>query len=117
MKKFVFILCLLPLASFCQSDTSKVQQFCEIVAAAKFLSNKVNIAIDYGEKSSIWKDQRVKDKDGEAKDFNSVIDALNYMGKNGWKLHAAYPISTGSVLVYHYVMYKLFDKSQVEEKK
>ncbi len=117
MKKIIIALFLLPLVSFAQTDTTKVQQFCEVVATAKFLSNKVTIAIDYGEKASIWKDQRLKDDEGKAKDFNSVIDALNYMGKGGWKLHAAYPVSSGNGLVYHYIFYKYFDKSELEEKK
>lgn len=96
-------------------DTSKVEQYCEVIATGRLLSNKVTIDIDYGEERSFWKDHRLKDDDGKLKKFNSVIDALNYLGKLGWKLVNAFPISEGSgPKVYHYVFKKEFSKSEAE---
>jgi hypothetical protein len=100
-------------ASYSQQDTSRVEQYCEVVATGRLLSNKVTIDIDYGEERSIWKDHRVKDDEGKLVKFNSVIDAVNYLGKNGWKLVNAFPISEGSgSKVYHYVFKKEFPKSE-----
>lgn len=115
MKSILLAICLLTgSASFAQ-DTTKVEQYCEVVATARLLSNKVTIDIDYGEERSIWKDNRVKDEEGKLKKFNSVIDAINYLGRSGWKLVNAFPISTGSgPMVYHYVFKKEFSKKESE---
>ena len=101
--------------SFAQ-DTTKVEQYCEVVATGRLLSNKVTIDIDYGDEKSFWKDNRLKDEDGKLKKFNTVIDALNYLGKSGWKLVNAFPVTAGggSPNVYHYVFKKGFSKSETE---
>lgn len=98
-----------------QEDTARVEQYCEVVATGRILSNKVTIDIDYGEERSIWKDSRLKDDNGRLKKFNTVIDAINYLGKNGWKLVNAFPVSIGnSPMVYHYVFKKEFLKRETE---
>jgi hypothetical protein len=96
-------------------DSLKVEQYCEVVATGKLLSNKVTIDIDYGEERSFWKDHRLKDDNGRFKKFNSVIDAINYLGKQGWKLVNAFPVSTtNGPMVYHYVFKKDFLLSETE---
>ena len=115
--KFILysIFILISLKSISQ-DTAKVEQYCEVVATGRFLSTKVTIEIDYGEEKSIWKDNRVKEEDGKVKKFNSVIDALNYLGKLGWKLVNAFPVSEASgPKVYHYVFRKEFLKKETEQ--
>jgi len=92
-----------------------VEQYCEVVATPKLLSSKVTIDIDYGEERSIWKDNRLKTEEGKLKKFNTTIDALNFMGKQGWKLVNAFPVYTSSsTQVYHYVFRKEFLKSDTE---
>ena len=113
MKK-IFTISLLFFAfnSFAQE---KVEQYCEVVATPKLLSNRVTIDIDYGEERSFWKDNRLKTEEGKLKKFNTTIDALNFMGKAGWKLVNAFPVYTGSnSQVYHYVFRKEFLKSETE---
>ncbi len=101
--------------SFAQ-DTEKVEQYCKVVVTGRMLSTKVVISVDYGEERSVWKDNRLKNEDGKLVKFNSEIDALNYLGKQGWKLVNAYPIATtaNSTPVYHYVFRKEFSKAEVE---
>lgn len=102
--------------SFAQHDTTKVEQYAEVVATPRLLSNKVTIDIDYGEERSIWRDNRLKEDNGRLKKFNTTIDALNYMGKGGWKLVNAFPVSVGpNSQVYHYVFKKSFSKSDVAQ--
>ena len=114
MKRIIillFIIC--SLNSFAQ-DT-KVEQYCELTATPRLLSNRVTIDVDYGDERSFWKDHRLKDDDGKLKKFNSVIDALNFMGKTGWKLVNAYPVLlSGNTMVYHYVFKKEFLKSETD---
>jgi hypothetical protein len=47
------------------------------------LSNKVTIDIDFGEEKSFWRDSRQKNYNGKFKKFNTIIDVLNSMGKEG----------------------------------
>lgn len=115
MKSSLITLLLLVSLSVPGQDSTNVEQYCEVVATARLLSNKVTIAIDYGEERSIWKDHRLRTDEGKLKKFNSVIDAINYLGKEGWKLVNAFPISTGSnPPVYHYVFKKEFIRSETD---
>ncbi len=115
MKMIFLILSLTIFTSAFSQDTTMVEQYCEVVATGRLLSNKVTIDIDYGEERSIWKDHRLKEEDGKLKKFNSVIDAVNYLGKNGWKLVNAFPVSeVNGPKVYHYVFKKEFVKSDTE---
>ena len=110
------IILLTSLNTIAQPDTAKVEQYAEIVATPRLLSNKVTIAIDYGEERSIWRDNRLKEDNGKLKKFNTTIDALNYMGKDGWVLVNAFPVLIGgNSQVYHYVFKKSFPKSEVTQ--
>jgi hypothetical protein len=109
-----FIL-LVSLATSAQSDTSLIEQYCQVIATPRLLSNKVTIAIDFGEEKSIWKDSRIKTYDGKLKKFNTVIDALNYMGKDGWTFINAFPVRNGNDEIYHFAFKKLFPKSEVQD--
>lgn len=115
MKFKLFALLLVASLSGFGQDTTKVEQYCEVVATGRLLSNKVTIDIDYGEERSIWKDHRIRTDEGKLKKFNSVIDAVNFLGKDGWTLVNAFPISSGNgPMVYHYVFKKVFAKSETE---
>jgi len=109
----VIIISLSSFNSFAQRDTTRAEQYAEVVATPRLLSSKVTIDIDYGEERSIWKDNRLKTDEGRLKKFNSVVDALNYMGRDGWTLVNAFPFSTGNSQVYHYVFKKAFLKSEL----
>lgn len=100
--------------SFSQ-DTTRVEQYCKVVVTPRVLSTKVTIAVDYGDERSVWKDNRLKNEGGKLVKFNTEIDAFNYLGKQGWKLVNAYPLSVpNSTEVYHYVFRKEFSRSDVE---
>lgn len=82
--------------------------YAEIVGTSKFLSKKVMIEIDYGQATSFWESNRVKNSDGSNKDFNSMVDAMNYMGALGWQFQQAYVVTTSQQNVYHWLMRKEF---------
>ncbi|RYE31267.1 MAG: hypothetical protein EOP23_16645, partial [Hyphomicrobiales bacterium] len=94
MKKILLILIVLsPIFSFAQTDTSRAkmkEQYCMIIASPKFFSTKVNIEVDFGQPTAFFSDQRLKDESGKAMSFNTTIDALNYMGSQGWLFVNAY---------------------------
>jgi hypothetical protein len=116
MKKFLMISIFLTstLVSMAQSDTSKVEQYCQVIATPRLLSNKVTIDIDFGDEKSIWRDTRLKTDGGRLKKFNTVIDALNYMGMAGWIFLNAYPVRVGETEIFHFAFKKQFPKSELQ---
>lgn len=101
------------LTSFAQTDSSKVEQYCQIIVTPRLFSNKVTIDIDFGEERSIWTDNRLKTYDGRLKKFNTVVDALNFMGKEGWLFINAYPVRVGSSETYHFAFRKVFSRAEI----
>jgi hypothetical protein len=97
--------------SVAQTDTSKVEQYCQVIATPKLLSNKVTIDIDFGEEKSFWRDTRLKTDGGKIRKFNTIIDALNYMGKEGWIFINAFPVRMGETEIYHFAFKKQFSKN------
>ena len=84
-------------------------EYVQIVGTSKLLSNKLTIEIDFGQENKLFssdKDTRVRDANGKNMIFNSMIDALNFMTKNGYEFVHAYAITVGNQNVYHYLLRK-----------
>ena len=90
------------------------QAYCEIVGTGNLTGTKVKIEIDFGQKVS-WtgqKNQRtLVDEQGKKMEFNSMMDAVNYLAQFGWTLHSTYAVSEskgmgGNGSVYHYILTK-----------
>ena len=47
---------------------------------------------------------------GKPKVFNSMVDALNYMGSMGWNFEQAYVITMGNQNVYHFLLSQKIEK-------
>ena len=116
MKQTIYIglLLLVSYSSFARTDTSKIEQYCQLIATPRLFSNKVTIDIDFGEEKSFWRDTRLKTYDGKFKKFNTIIDALNFLGKEGWVFINAYPVRNNGSEIYHYGFKKVFTKSEIE---
>jgi hypothetical protein len=111
---YLAIFLLASFSSFAQNDSSKIEQYCQIIATPKLVSNKVTIDIDFGEEKSFWRDTRLKTYDGKFKKFNTIIDALNFMGKEGWIFINAYPVRNNQTEIYHFAFKKAFTRADVE---
>lgn len=83
-------------------------EYLQIVGVGKLLSNKLTIHIDYGQEQKIFdvKDTPVLDDQGNKVEFQSMMDALNFMSKFGYEYVDAYVLTAGNGLVYYYVMKK-----------
>jgi len=82
-------------------------EYVQIVGTSKLLSTKLTIEIDFGQRTKFFssgKETIVKDESGEKMIFNSMIDALNFMTKNGFEFVNAYAITIGNQNVYHYLL-------------
>lgn len=105
MKKLLFISMLLfSICSFAQNeDTHRV--YCELLGTAKFMSTKVTVSVDFGQDEQGW-NAKLVDENGKSMSFNSMVDAMNFMGKLGWKFEQAYTIGSGGNFVYHWLLSK-----------
>ena len=115
MKKLIFFAALLiSFTATAQVDTSWVEQYARVEATPKLLSSKVTIDVDFGESRKFCSDNRLRDEEtGKLKKFNSVTDALNYMGSQGWVLVNAFPVDNNvpnSTPIYHYYFKKHFKR-------
>jgi hypothetical protein len=79
-------------------------KYVEIVGAFKFMSTKVTVYIDYGQKLKLGTDQRIENETGKPMVFNSMVDALNFMEANGWVFVNNYAITSGQQNVYHFLL-------------
>lgn len=115
----LLVLILLPLIAIGQAEPKYV--YCQVTAQEKFMSKKVNVELDFGQKMKYMADNRLKDDKGNAIKFNTVIDALNYMGKQGWELvqTSAFAVNGlgGVQLLYLATMQKPFSMLDEEAKK
>lgn len=81
--------------------------YAELVGIQKLLSTKVSISVDYGNERGFFTDQRIRDEQsGKIQAFNSMVDGLNYMGKDGWEFVQAYVVTIGQQNVYHWLLKK-----------
>lgn len=75
--------------------------YCELVGIdnRKLFSFKqnLNVLVDYGDSENEFESGYIIDeKNGKAKTFSSMVQAMNYMGQNGWEFVQAYTISEAS---------------------
>jgi hypothetical protein len=117
MKKLsLFVLFTLGLMTIARSQTVNDTpirdidvEYVQIVGTTRILSNKLTIEIDFGQENKLFssdKDTRVKDANGKNMIFNSMIDALNFMTKNGYEFVQAYTVVVSNQNVYHYLLRK-----------
>ena len=116
MKKLILLALLFTsFNAVAQIDTTWIEQYCRVEATPRLLSSKVVIDVDFGESRKYWDDNRIRDEEtGKLKKFNSVTDALNYMGSQGWILVNAFPVNIStpnSSPVYHYYFKKLYRRN------
>ena len=67
-----------------ENENKKAYMYCEIVGTSKFMSNKVTVALDFGQFNKFGSNQRLRDEEGKPIVFNSMVDAMNWMGADGW---------------------------------
>ena len=75
--------------AFAQTDS-----FCEISSFPSF-SSQCKITMDFGQYSKIrlgTSNQLIVDENGADREFNSMIDAINFLVSNGWEFVQAYTV-------------------------
>ena len=85
---------LMGMVSAWAQDATRV--YVELVGIRKLFSTKMNVNIDFGQSTSFWKNTKsLVDDDGKDINFNSMIDAMNYMSERGWMFVQAYVVPEG----------------------
>lgn len=112
MKKILFALILcFPLSFFGQISASKTNAiktakvvptvYAEIIMTS-YSSDKQKITIDFGEKN----ERSLKYSKAAQMEFYTVIDAMNAMSNEGYKLVDSYDIDKEKVTEYHFILSK-----------
>lgn len=84
-------------------DYKKQYVYCELGGVLIPITNKMEVWIDFGEPLT---------KKTKPVIFNSMIDALNSMAKQGWEFVNAYAYPANSHNVYCYVLRKEVTKNE-----
>ena len=96
------------LACIALNAQSKV--YCEILGKQQFLSKTVKVQIDFGQQTNLFADNRLVYEKGNVIEFNSMVDAMNYMGTMGWEFEQAYVVTAAlgstTLIVYHWLLSK-----------
>lgn len=113
MKKFLFLLLTFVSMNVMAQDSLRV--YCELVGTGKLFSSKVNVEVDFGQETNFWNQSTehfLIDENGDKIKFNSMVDAMNYMGRFGWEFEQAYVVTTNQQNVYHWLLSKVITASE-----
>ena len=122
MKKlFLSSLFCLTTAAFAQTvndlPLNKIDvDYVQIIGTPKAFSTKMNIVLDFGQNTKFFtisnKEAVIKDANGKNMEFNSMMDALNFMSKNGFELSNAYALAMGNQLAHFYILKNVKNKTK-----
>jgi len=128
MKKFIITLIMFAgmfagVSAYAQTNEQPHKVYCEIISTSRgMFSNKTSVELDFGQYASWWSsDRNLVDENGKTIDFNSILDAVNYMAARGWVFEQMYVVQTFSkgdsdTPAYHWIMSKdVTDPSQILE--
>jgi hypothetical protein len=71
-------------------------QYVQIKGEHRFMTSKITVDIDFGQESHQFrknKENVIRDDDGKKMEFNSMIDALNFMTSHRYEFVQAYAFS------------------------
>ncbi len=83
-------------------------KYIEVIGNQRTMSKKMNIEIEFGQEGNLMGAQntKIKDEDGNRVLFNSMVDALNFMDKHGYKYLDSYITNHKETNSYHYILVK-----------
>jgi len=113
MKKVLIIVAIVFAALTASAQQKPQKVYAELVGQVNLLQTKVTIQIDFGQQRTFWKQhdqKKLVDANGKEIQFNSMVDAMNYMASIGWEFEQAYVVTSGNQNVYHWLMSKLVDE-------
>ena len=109
LSKWLLAFCLIMLAGHAYAQQ---RYYCEVKGIEKSFTSGLKIIFDFGTEASynMWGDLSSKlkfvDEKGKEIDFNSMVDAANYMVQRGWVFQQAYSSLYGGNLIIHWIFFK-----------
>lgn len=90
----------------------------EIIGVTDSVSSELSITYDFGNSKMFWDCKKYMDglKSKQRGAINSMVDAMNFMGVDGWELVQTYVVTNNNVNTYHWVIQKsvyTFDERDV----
>ena len=110
MNRFIVIFISMLISISIQAQGRKY--FCEIKGIEKEFTAGLKIVFDFGQDPvySIWGDlksqQKLVDENGQEIEFNSMVDAANYMASKGWNFQQAYTSVYSGKAIQHWIFFK-----------
>ena len=106
MKKYIILLTvslLFAYNGYCTEVDKPIKYiYCSISTATSMSFNRMtNISIDYGEKTDLFERNRLVDSSGELREFNSFVDALNWLGDIGWEVVQNYQVQNSEGKIFN----------------
>lgn len=121
MKRFlVALLTFLPLVMTAQEQREEetITVFCELLGINKNvlgIGDKISVQVDFGDDKNFWgndgRDMLV-DENGKDIKFNSMVDAMNFMGERGWVFEDSYVVTIAKQNVIHWLLSKKIRKGE-----
>lgn len=106
---------------FTMHINAQQRYYCEVKGIEKEFTSSLKIIFDFGTETSynMWGDLSSKlkfvDEKGEEINFNSMVDAANYMVKRGWVFQQAYSSIYDGHPIIHWIFFK--DAESMEKAK
>lgn len=113
MKKLLLFVVLAFASLMVNAQERPHKVYAELLGESNLMRTKVTISIDFGQEISFWQQhaqRQLVDAQGREMKFNSMVDAMNYMGTLGWEFEQAYVVTVGQQNVYHWLMSKIIDE-------
>ena len=81
----------------------RTEEYCQVRAQPK-LNGRYVVSIDFGQQQKLVSFNLFRDAAGKAIEFNSAMDALNWLNAQGWELASTFVLVDGGDSVAYYVL-------------
>ena len=82
---------------------ARTEEYCQVRVQPK-LNGRYVVAIDFGQEQKLIALNLFRDAAGKAVEFNSAMDALNWLNAKGWELGSTFVLVEGGNSVAYYVL-------------
>jgi hypothetical protein len=85
------------------APVKRTEEYCQVKADPR-LNGRYVVSIDYGQQQKLVSRNLFRDAAGNVVEFNSAMDALNWLNGQGWELVSTFVLVEDKDSVAYYVM-------------
>lgn len=89
--------------SLASATGKRTEEYCQLTSRPR-LNGRYVISIDYGQQQKLISENLFRDTAGKPVEFNSAIDALNWLNAQGWELMSTFVLVEDGDGVAYYVL-------------